>query len=77
MEIVKTLLSIEKTTYDLSAMDDLEHLLFFDIETTGFSAKTSQLVYRALFRGLLEGSRLRDGDRGSAPHLQRNPLSLL
>ena len=43
MEIIKTPLDLEKTTYKLGEIDELENILFFDIETTGFSAKNSQL----------------------------------
>ena len=43
MEIIRTPLDLEETSYQLKNIDEMNHLLFFDIETTGFSAKTSNL----------------------------------
>lgn len=43
MEIIKTPLSLEKIAYEFGDIDEQEHVLFFDIETTGFSAKSSNL----------------------------------
>lgn len=43
MEIITTPVSLLETTYQLKDLDEINHLLFFDIETTGFSAKSSNL----------------------------------
>lgn len=43
MEILTTPVNLAETTYNLTDINELSDLLFFDIETTGFSAKKSNL----------------------------------
>lgn len=43
MEILTSPVELSDTSYQLTDIDELENILFFDIETTGFSAKNSSL----------------------------------
>lgn len=43
MEIITTPVNLEETAYQLRDIDEINNILFFDIETTGFSAKNSDL----------------------------------
>ncbi|MBR1692628.1 MAG: ribonuclease H-like domain-containing protein [Lachnospiraceae bacterium] len=43
MQCIKKIISLPESTYRLTDLDELSELLFFDIETTGFSAKSSNL----------------------------------
>jgi len=43
MQIIKTPVDLEETGYRLTDIDELSNILFFDIETTGFSAKKTNL----------------------------------